>query len=77
MKKIRKSWKGRHVALFIFLVCFSFFNWPLLSIPIEKGGIQAVISLFSLWLLAIFCLWFYSHNESEASSEHQRDEEQS
>lgn len=77
MKKIRKSWQGRHVALFLFLLCFSFFNWPLLSIPVEKGGVQTVISLFLLWLLVIFSLWLYSHNESETSSENQRDEEQS
>jgi len=75
MEKLRKRWKGKLLALFLFLTCFFFFNWPLLSIPSERGGFSTIIYLFLLWLLFILCLWFYCRNEADQLPDNQRGED--
>lgn len=70
MEKDRRTRKGGPVALLVFIACFLLFNWPLLSIPAEKGGLPTIVYLFLSWLLLIFCLFRYCRNEAAGPPEH-------
>ena len=55
----REHQESLGLALFFFLFGLVLFNWPLLSIGGESGGLGALIYIFLFWLLllvAILCL---------------------
>lgn len=63
MKRFTRE--GNTVAVLLFTVALLLFNWPLLSVPAEKGGLQMLLYLFLLWILIIFCIVLYSCNEGD------------
>ncbi len=75
MGKFCTTWRGKPVALFLFLSCFFLFSWPLISIPSEKGNTFMISYLFLLWLLTILGLWLLCRNEADDPPQQQRDEE--
>jgi hypothetical protein len=74
MENFRRAWKGKPVALLLFIACFFLLNWPLLSIPAESGGILTGTYLLLLWLCIILGLWVYSRSEAEEPPEKKGEE---
>lgn len=77
MEKVRNTWKGKSVALFLLVSCFFLFNWPLISIPAERGGVHLISYIFLLWFLVIFGFWFYCRNAADDPVDSQREDDQS
>ncbi len=77
MEKNRNTWKGGSVALFLFVVGFFLFSWPLISLATEIGGIVLISYLFLVWLLVTLGIWSYCRNEADNRSENKSEEDHS
>lgn len=75
MGKFCNAWRGKPVALFLFLSCFFLFSWPLISIPSEKGNTFMISYLFLLWLFTILGLLLFCCNEADNPRQQESDKE--
>lgn len=64
-----KTWSGKPVALAMFTACLVLFNWPLLTVAGDRGGLAAAAYLFLIWLAVILLLWLYGRNEGGGTPE--------
>lgn len=69
MWRAMKTWSGKPIALVMFVFCLVLFNWPLLAVAGDRGGLAAAAYLFLSWLAVIFLLWLYGRNEAGMRSE--------
>lgn len=74
MEKDHRTRENTPVALLVFIVCFLFFNWPLLSIPANTRGLAALVYLFLVWIAIIFYLFRYSQRERGSRQDNEREE---
>jgi uncharacterized membrane protein YhaH (DUF805 family) len=74
MEKDHRTRESTPVALLVFIACFLIFNWPLLSIPANIGGLAALVYLFLAWIVIIFCLFRYCRKERGSGQDNEREE---
>lgn len=56
-------------AIFLCIAGFLFFNWPLVSIAAERNGREALIYLYTAWLVFVAGLWWYSRRTAASLRE--------